>query len=210
MDARAHRRSRSCSASQDELPGADQRLLELMELESASATAWRSSGGGPRRREARSGCRRACWPTSTSRRAWDWRGSGRSARARELLTRGLAHSRDPPAQRLVFPVRAGPREPATTCEIPRARAATHPGLERARRPSRRWRSGSANTPLRRPSCWLPGPRTTASAGRTGRSRRCGCRRRRSGAASVSEASASHLVVVRDMVIPFQLSGAVQG
>ena len=87
----------------------------------------------------------------------------------------------------------------TDCEFPEP--ASIPPASANRRRSRRWRSGSANTLRRRASCSLPESRTRASADR----RPGGIAARAGGggqAARVSEAIASHFVVVRVMVVPF--------
>ena len=131
-------------------------LLELMELESivgqpdgVRAAAGRGrEGAGPDAAEHAGGL-----SLQGGRGAGAVRAGERAAR--HILTAGHGARRDPPAERLVFPVRAASWRTCDGCEAPEPEPATVAGPRRVCRRSRQWRSGSASTPRRRPSCSRP-------------------------------------------------------
>ena len=176
-------------------------LLELMELESSVGNRMAFERRRAEAEKAQSGCRRACWRTTTSRRAWDWRGSGRPGGARQFLTAGLALAETHGLNAWYFRFEKVLAN-LTDCELPAApEPATLPASANCRR-SERWRSGSANTLRLRSSCSRPGPRTTGVVCSDGPVASLRVQAAEVSVARVSEAITIHFVVERDMVFPF--------
>ena len=166
-----------------------------MESAVGNRLAFERRRAGPMRRGAHAAQHLADFP---SRLAWAWRASDSCAGADTRCSEG-ARPRSIGSS-VVFPVRADAertvglrlREPELATPRPRDSPAV-----------RKWRSGSANSPCRRPSCWPPGPRTRRGYP-TDRWRRFGAGGGGQGG-EASEANTSHLVVGRDMGSPFRLA-----